>query len=145
MTSELSLFPTLVTTGILVLLVIGIHYEGLLLVSNALERLQVVGRPRVGLAVLGALGAHLIEVLSFALGIQLLLGMGEGGLSGPHDAFLDIVYFSFTVYTTLGFGDILPAGPLRLLIGVESLAGLVMIAWTASFSFMEMQRYWGRD
>ena len=55
---------------------------------------------------------------------------------------LDCVYFSFTTFTTLGFGDIEPNGRLRFLTGIESLTGLVLITWTASFLYFEMQRYW---
>ena len=44
--------------------------------------------------------------------------------------------------TTLGYGDIEPFGILRFLTGIEALAGLVLITWSASFLFVEMQRYW---
>ena len=33
---------------------------------------------------------------------------------------MDCVYFSFTAYTTLGFGDIVPHGDLRFLAGARS-------------------------
>jgi len=52
------------------------------------------------------------------------------------------LYFSFTVYTTVGFGDIYPQGELRFLTGIESLTGLVLITWTASFLYVKMTRYW---
>ena len=42
----------------------------------------------------------------------------------------------------MGFGDITPEGPLRLLVGTEALVGLVLITWSASFSFIAMQYYW---
>jgi hypothetical protein len=58
---------------------------------------------------------------------------------------LDQVYYSAVVYTTLGFGDVVPGGAIRFLTGVESVTGLVLITWSASFTFLEMQRYWGRD
>ncbi|NIQ12844.1 MAG: two pore domain potassium channel family protein, partial [Candidatus Dadabacteria bacterium] len=46
-------------------------------------------------------------------------------------------------YTSLGMGDIYPLGrPIRFLTGLESLTGLVLITWTASFLFIEMQRFW---
>ncbi|MFT6897577.1 MAG: hypothetical protein ACJA13_001986, partial [Paraglaciecola sp.] len=35
-----------------------------------------------------------------------------------------------------------PFGDLRYLTGIESLTGLVLITWTASFLFFEMQRHW---
>jgi hypothetical protein len=56
---------------------------------------------------------------------------------------LDCAYFSFTVYTSLAFGDIVPLGDLRFLYGLKSLIGLVMIAWSASFMHLEMQKNWG--
>lgn len=55
---------------------------------------------------------------------------------------LDCVYFSFTTYTTIGFGDIAPTGHLKYLTGLQALTGLVLITWTVSFLFLEMQKYW---
>ena len=57
-------------------------------------------------------------------------------------AMLDCAYFSFTTFTTLGYGDIEAVGQLRHLTGIEVLAGLMLITWSASFLFLEMQRYW---
>ena len=57
---------------------------------------------------------------------------------------MDCAYFSFTIYTTLGFGDIVPHGNMRYLTGLESLTGLVLITWSASFLYYEMQRHWDR-
>ncbi|MGD8933935.1 MAG: two pore domain potassium channel family protein, partial [Gammaproteobacteria bacterium] len=31
------------------------------------------------------------------------------------------------------------------LVGMESLTGLLLITWTASFLYYEMQRYWDRQ
>ena len=59
--------------------------------------------------------------------------------------FLDFVYFSAITYTTVGFGDYVPTGPIRFLAGTEALTGFLLITWSASFTFLEMQRYWGRD
>ena len=66
-------------------------------------------------------------------------GYFEGNFNG---SLMDCVYFSFTTFTTLGFGDIEPIGDLRYLTGLEALVGLVLITWTASFLFIEMQRCW---
>ena len=62
--------------------------------------------------------------------------------AGYQHGILDSVYYSFTSYTTLGFGDIEPSGAIRFVTGMESLTGLVLITWTASFIFIEMERYW---
>ncbi len=69
-------------------------------------------------------------------------GTFEGNFDG---SLLDCVYFSFTTFTTLGYGDIAALGDIRFLAGLESLTGLVLITWTASFFFLEMQRYWDRN
>ena len=59
-------------------------------------------------------------------------------VSGP----TDVLYFSLITYTSLGYGDIAPLGPARLLAGIESLIGLGLIAWSASFTYLEMQHHW---
>lgn len=64
-----------------------------------------------------------------------------GSLQGSFDgSFMDCVYFSFTTYTTIGFGDISPLGDLKYLSGLQALTGLVLISWIASFLFVEMQK-----
>jgi len=49
------------------------------------------------------------------------------------------------VFTTLGFGDVIPYGAIRFMTGMEALTGLVLITWSASFAFIEMQRHWRLD
>jgi hypothetical protein len=96
--------------------------------------------------VFGALLAHVVEIWLFAFGYYFMHHQGWGALQGNYDgSLLASAYFSFTTFTTLGFGDIEPHGDLRYLTGIESLTGLVLITWSASFLFYEMQRNWGRD
>ncbi len=57
---------------------------------------------------------------------------------------LDAVYLATMSYTTVGFGDVSPVGPIRLLAGTSALTGFVMITWSASFLFLEMERFWRR-
>ena len=52
------------------------------------------------------------------------------------------MYFSAETYTSLGFGDVTPLGPIRLLAGVEALNGLLLIGWSASYTFIAMERFW---
>ncbi|MFB9846226.1 potassium channel family protein [Oceanisphaera arctica] len=89
--------------------------------------------------------AHAIEIWIFAIAYYFMnRADGWGHLSGNFDgSLMDCGYFSFTVFSTLGFGDIQPNGNLRYLTGIESLTGLVLITWTASFLYFEMQRHWG--
>jgi hypothetical protein len=133
----------LINTLVVVLAII-IHYEFLFRMTLLVPKLRAKHRFRIVLGVCGALLAHAIEVWIFAVAYYVMHrnpGWGElqGNFSG---SLLDCVYFSFTTFTTLGFGDIQPVGHLRYLTGIESLTGLVLITWTASFLFVEMQRYW---
>jgi hypothetical protein len=66
-----------------------------------------------------------------------------GALTGlPATTLPDFVYFSAVTYATVGFGDVVPIGAIRFLAGMESLTGFVMITWSASYTFLEMQRDW---
>jgi len=70
-----------------------------------------------------------------------VFGLGELGGSAI-GTFGGFMYFSVTSYTTLGVGDIFPVGALRVIAGAESLLGLLMITWSASFTFIYMERFW---
>jgi hypothetical protein len=68
---------------------------------------------------------------------------GMGSIPGKFvGGFYDYLYFSTVSYTSLGIGDLYPTGVLQLLTGVESLIGLVMIAWTGSFTYLAMEKFW---
>ena len=62
--------------------------------------------------------------------------------SAPSSSWLDYVYFSFITYTTVGYGDMVPRGPIRFIAATEALTGWVLLGWSASFTFLEMQRFW---
>ncbi len=121
-----------------------IHFEALNWLSSTIPKLPINRRLSVLFGIFGALIAHVIEVWLFAFGIYgLVLSEQFGELQGPiTNSLLDCVYFSFTCYTTLGFGDVRPIGLIRFLTGLEALTGVVLIAWTSSFMFIEMQKFW---
>jgi len=127
-----------------VLAAVVIHYEFLFRLSLLLRDVKIRHRPRVLLGVGGALIAHAVEVWLFAVVYYLMHhAQSWGKLTGNFDgSLMDCVYFSFTTFTTLGFGDIQPEGNMRFLTGIEALTGLVLITWTASFLFVEMQKFW---
>lgn len=133
------------------MLVIGttviIHYEFLFRFSTLMPKLKIRHRWRIVLGVFAALSAHAAEVWIFAVSFYYMhRADGWGELRGNFEgSLMDCVYFSFTTYTTLGTGDIEPIGDLRYLTGLESLTGLVLITWTASFLYLEMTRYWDQN
>jgi hypothetical protein len=132
-------------TVALVVSVVLVHYETLLHASRLAERMTIPPRRRILVLIGAAFLAHLAEITLFAVGYWLMHlhpGLGEigGELEGGP---LDFLYFSTTMYTTLGVGDVAASGLMRLPAGAESLVGLVLITWTASFSYLAMQRFWG--
>jgi len=129
---------------IIVAITVLIHYEFLYRMSVAIPKMRIKHRFRIVLGVIGSLIAHSIEICTFALAYFMLPESSKWGyLTGNYDgSLLDCIYFSYTTFTTLGFGDIQPHGPIRNLVGLESLTGLLLITWTASFLYYEMQRHW---
>ncbi|MEZ5501832.1 MAG: potassium channel family protein [Halioglobus sp.] len=138
------MFAVYVVNMFVIALVVMIHYEFLHRVTLLMPMLKVRHRFRIVLGVFLALTAHAAEVWIFGISYYFMnqaesWGHLQGNFNG---SLLDCVYFSFTSYTTLGTGDIEPHGHLRFLAGLESLTGLVLITWTASFLYLEMTRYW---
>lgn len=131
-------------------LVVVVHYEALAWISSRLPEIDVPHRLRILIGLAGCLLAHIVEVWIFAFAYQALIKFEKFGnieiFGDIHGTFnptlLDCVYFSFVNYTSLGYGDLVPVGPLQFLAGLEALVGLVLIAWTASFMFFQMQRNW---
>ena len=131
--------------GVLMMAAVVIHYEFLFRTYRLLRYITIRYQYRVVIGVFGALIAHVVEIWMFGLAYYWRNGADHGGsLQGNFDgSLLDCVYFSFTTYSTVGYGDIEPLGELRFLAGLESLTGLLLITWSASMLFLEMQRYWG--
>ena len=121
-----------------------IHFEALNMLSILTPRIPIRHRLRVLIGVFGALIAHVIEIFLFAFGYYFMVNhAGFGTLIGRFDnSLMDYVYFSFVNFTTLGFGDIVATGDIRFLTALEALTGLVLITWTASFMFIEMEKQW---
>jgi len=130
--------------AIVVAACVVVHYEFLYQLTRLMPRIHIRHRLRIVFGVIGALFAHALEIWIFGLAFYWLHHAGDWGrLEGNFDgSLLACGYFSFTTFSTLGYGDIEPLGALRYLAGVESLAGLLLITWSASFLYIEMTRYW---
>lgn len=134
-------------TAVTVLLAVTLHYEVSVGLSRRLARSPLLGRRRVLLLILGLLLAHVAEIWLFGAALWLLLReTGTGALIGLEELdFLDKVYMSAVTYTTLGYGDVVPRGHIRFLLGTEALTGFMLITWSASLTFLEMQQHWRQD
>ncbi len=136
-----------IVTGIVVLACVLLHYESFAVFQKVLSRLEIrVRRRRILFLMFGLLTLHVIEVWLFGLGYFLLVGgSGDSSLEGwQGGGLLEFVYYSAVVYTTLGLGDLIPHGAIRFMTGTEALSGFLLITWSASFTFLEMQRLWRR-
>jgi hypothetical protein len=135
-----------IINSVVVAISVLVHYEILHRIVITIPKLNIKHRFRIVFGVLGALIAHAIEIWIFAFAYYFMNKAEHWGkLSGNFDgSLMDCVYFSFTVFATVGFGDIEPIGDIRYLTGIESLTGLVLIAWTASFLYLEMKSEWDK-
>lgn len=129
---------------VLVITTIMIQYETLRLTSNHLAELPLPPRARIIVVVLAAFVGHTAAVWTYALAYWVLaVHLQIKSFSGlPVEDFLDCLYFSVVAYTSLGFGDHMPLSHARLIAGVEALNGLLLIGWSASFTYLAMERYW---
>lgn len=138
-------------TVISVAVCVILHYEALFKLSRRLGRVDHHdGRRRhrrVLYGIFGVLTVHVIEIWLFGLAFYLLqiISPSFGYIQGiAQGSLVDHVYFSAVTFTTVGFGDLIPAGPVRFLAGTEALTGFVLITWSASFTYLEMNRFWSR-
>jgi hypothetical protein len=156
-------FVTVVVTAMVVVAAVLVHYEGLNWSGRLIKRRFLHHRAKILMLIFAELGLHIAEIWLFAAGYAFLtVGLGYGAIvpatplailpanptglfAAAQVGFLDVVYFSAINFTTVGFGDLVPLGLVRFLSGTEALTGFVLITWSASFTFLEMQRYWGKD
>jgi hypothetical protein len=129
---------------LLVVVTTVLHYEVLRLLSAWLPCLSGTTRARLLIVIFAAFVAHALEILLYgAVYFSLSRAAGLGMVTGTAGAaFSACLCFSAETYTSLGFGDVVPSGPVRLLAGTETLNGLLLIGWSASFTYLAMERFW---
>ncbi|MEJ0062538.1 MAG: potassium channel family protein [Alphaproteobacteria bacterium] len=131
----------------LVAITVLIHYEIMLITSDKILPwgIKRFHDRRVMLMTITMLMiAHIIEIWVFAFVVYFMyLTPKLGYLSGEFDGSLSAcVYFSAVSYTSLGYGEIIPRGAIRNIAVSEALIGLLMIAWSASFTYIKMEQTW---
>jgi uncharacterized protein YhhL (DUF1145 family) len=133
------------STVVAVAVVVLLHYEGLALISSWLaKRREMISRRNVLYGIFSVLALHVLEIWVFGVTIWLLMHYPQTGHVTGADPLqlLDGVYLAAITYTTVGYGDVAPIGPIRFIAGTMSLTGFVMITWSASFTYLEMERFW---
>lgn len=141
------MFIVAIACILLIAFVTVTHYEVLRMLNTRLPSLAIPSRTKLLVVMFSAIVAHGIEIAVYGISLFALVKyMTVGTLSGPAGfSLINCLYFSAETYTSLGFGDLTPVGPIRLLAGVEALNGLVMIGWTASYAYIAMERFWTAD
>jgi Ion channel len=121
-----------------------LHYEVLRGLNVRLPGMALPDRFKLLVVIAVAFVAHAVEIVLYAMAVYVLVGyLGAGDLAGSAGSLFEAcLYFSAQTYTSLGFGDVSPTGPVRFLAGVEALNGLLLIGWTASFTYISMERFW---
>ncbi len=107
---------TVLATIIAVVVSVILHYEGLRFLSDKLPMPKRHHRRRIILLILCLMLLHSIEIWIFGLNyfwLQNLQGFGAF-VDIEHLGVFDCVYYSASVFTTLGFGDIVTEGPIPL-------------------------------
>ncbi|WP_292437920.1 ion channel [Methylophaga sp.] len=86
--------------------------------------------------------AHLIEIFIYAMVYQITSSLSDMAATQQANfaSWLDSLYFSFLAYSSLGAGDLSVSQPFKILYGLEAINGLLLIAWSASFSLLAMNR-----
>jgi hypothetical protein len=77
------------------------------------------------------MGAHVVEVAIWAATYQ-LVGIAPDGT--------DMLYFAFVNYTTLGYGDVIPAARWHLLGPVTAMNGVLLFGWSTAVIFDVLRR-----
>ncbi|MEW6133545.1 MAG: ion channel [Pseudomonadota bacterium] len=121
-----------------------LHHEVLSALNTVLPRIAIPSRSKLLVVIVVAFLAHLAEISLYGVSIYVLVThLDAGALAGTADISIpSFIYFSAETYSSIGFGDLTPIGPVRLLAGVEALNGLLLIGWSASFTYISMERFW---
>ncbi|QNE06922.1 potassium channel family protein [Croceicoccus marinus] len=87
------------------------------------------------------LASHLVIAGIFAGGMYVASLWGLGALEQDViDSWMDYYYFALITVSTVGLGDILPAGHMRAISGIAALAGFLMISCTAQYLYQTMSK-----
>ena len=124
-----------------------LHYEVLGGMNGWLPALRIPSRSKLLVVMFTAFTVHILEIGLYGVAVFALIRYATlGGLTGHGGATLiNCIYFSAETYSTLGLGDLIPTGPIRLLAGTEALNGLLLVGWSASFAYIAMERFWRTD
>jgi hypothetical protein len=95
--------------------------------SHSSVLLMVVMIPTISILMI----THTFEVLVWSLAYSMVNAASAG---------VDLIYFAFVNYTTLGYGDVLPVERWRLLGPITAMNGIVLFGWSTALIFEVLRR-----
>ena len=132
--------------GVIVSIVaVVIHYEAFNLLTLFIEKRERLRRHHMLVVMMGIIIAHLLEAAVFGAMFWVRKEMMDLDVFNVKNnlSLLDYYNFSLENYTSLGYGDLYIEGSRgRFLSAFESLIGLILISWSASFMFLIMSKDW---
>lgn len=139
----MDLFIVICVTLALVAATVAMHYECLRFAARLIPGISIRLRARILVVIIAAFVGHTLQIALYAVAYWVCEHLEMGRLVGAmENSPLDHFYYSAATFTTLGVGDIVPEGPIRFMAGVESLNGLILITWSASFTYIAMEKFW---
>ncbi len=134
---------------VMLVLTVTLHYQVMAVTSDKVipwTQKRIKSRRVMAYGIACLLFGHILEIWLYALAIKLtVFNPALGSVQGEFtNAWSDFLYLSTISYTTLGDNSIHLTGPARALAASESLVGLMMILWSASFSYLKMKSIWER-
>jgi hypothetical protein len=118
------------------------HYEVISVVDGRLRLTRRSIRLALPGVIVTVVLAHLIEIAFYAMIFAAAAGpLALGGfVSAQPMSADDYFYFTAQTYSTLGYGDVVPTGRVRILAGIAPLNGLLLLAWSGSFLYNAVHR-----
>ena len=109
------------------------------------KKLSPPGLAPTGLRLTGGsllvLISHMMVAVVFAAGFAWAASLGLGGFAKePAMSAMDYYYFALITVTTVGLGDIYPTDHLRVIAGIASLTGFILISCTAQYVYKTMSQ-----
>lgn len=121
---------------------IALFYECFRIASRYIRKKTFSPRFTMFSTITVAFIAHAISIIIYACIYWILIHyFNFSGIEGNiENHFLTYLYFSATTYSSLGIGDVFPIESLRFLAGIQAINCLILITWSAAFSYTKIQK-----
>jgi disulfide bond formation protein DsbB len=125
--------------GIACILCIAIHATVMALVVRVANAIPATRRERAPFLMIATMIAT-VSILMLAHVAEVVVWSLTYGIVDAAPAGADLVYFAFVNYTTLGYGDVIPAERWRLLGPATAMCGVLMFGWSTAVIFEVLRK-----